>query len=535
MTVPSTAPALRGPAAWLARLPLWASLLVSALAGALTVFAHAPFFFVPALAIGLCVLVWQLDALFARDGRVYWAVFLRGWAFGAGAIGAGTYWVGSAFSQRPGAEGLALVGVLALALGLGVFMGAALGFARAFWTNDNKRLPVFALAVMAAELARSWLFGGFPWNLPAYVWAAGGAMSQWAAFLGAFGLSAVTVLLLSTPAAMGDLGRSFLRRAAPSVAAALVLGLMWGAGLQRLAEASRAPAAAGPVVRVADPGYTQKEKWSTNPWIVLQDYLDLSQPARGARSQIVIWPEGAIPVSPPEFPLILENEAALAAIAQGIGDRALIAGLLRRDQRELYNSAVVMDGVSGGLRIDQWYDKNRLVPFGEFIPLYDWVSWLGIGALQQIGNGFTVGAPPRRLIVPDADPAIIHICYESIFPGFTPRGADRPGWIVNVTNDAWFGRGTGPWQHANIARFRSIEEGLPTARAASGGVSGIFDGYGRTIVATGLDGGAVEAPLPPALQPTLYSQVGEWALVVVLLLIGLLRFLTPTAARGLRS
>lgn len=319
------------------------------------------------------------------------------------------------------------------------------------------------------------------------------------------------------------------------MAAAMALGLLWGAGAQRLAEAPISKQAGGPIVRVADPGLSQREKWSTDPWQVLDMYLSLSQGPREGRAQIVIWPEGAIPIRPPEFPPILDNPPAKAAIARTLGDRALILGLHRADAKGFYNSAAILDGVAGELRVDQWHDKYRLTPFGEFIPFYDWVKWLGIGALQQIGNGFTPGEPPRRLIVPDAEPAVIHICYESIFPGLTPRGADRPGWIVNVTNDAWFGRGTGPWQHANIARYRSIEEGLPTARAASGGVSGIFDSYGRAMVATGLDGGAVEAPLPKALAQTVYATFGDWILALLFLTLIGLRFLPPNSARGLRS
>jgi apolipoprotein N-acyltransferase len=349
-------------------------------------------------------------------------------------------------------------------------------------------------------------------------------------------LTAVTLLLLDSPAAMGDVGRPFVQRAAPSLAAALLFGLMWGAGAQRLSAAPVEAQIGGPIVRVADPGYTQREKWSTDPNIVLNAYLRLSQAPREARSQVVIWPEGAIPIAPPYFDPILENPDAQARIGAVMGDRVLVIGAHRRDERGMYNSALVLDAVSGVLQVDpQTYDKNRLVPFGEFIPLYDHISWLGITAMQQIGNGFIPGEPPRRVFIPGSEPAVIHICYESLFPGLTPTGEDRPHWIINITNDAWFGRGAGPWQHATTARYRSIEEGLPTARSASGGVSGIFDGYGRAMVSTDLQGGAVEAALPPALSPTPFSQFGGWLLALVLALIAALRFAPPNPARGLRS
>src|SRR5262249_44303694 len=121
------------------------------------------------------------------------------------------------------------------------------------------------------------------------------------------------------------------------------------------------------------------------------------------------------------------------------------------------------------------------------------------------------GAPPTRLVVPGAPPAVVLICYESIFPGMIPRGPDRPGWIVNVSNDAWFGDlrwFTGPWQAYEMARYRSIEEGLPMARAASGGVSAIVDALGRAVGETHRRGGFAEAQLPPALPPTLFAAWG---------------------------
>jgi apolipoprotein N-acyltransferase len=204
----------------------------------------------------------------------------------------------------------------------------------------------------------------------------------------------------------------------------------------------------------------------------------------------------------------------------------------------LYTSAVVIDGVSGAPRVAQTYDKHHLVPFGEYIPFWSLISRFNIAPLQRIGAGFTPGAAPTRLIVPEAPPAIVLICYEAIFPGMIPRGAERPGWIISVTNDAWFGDGSGPHQHFAMARYRAIEEGLPLARAASGGISAIVDGYGRIVRAVQSDreGAATEAQLPPSLQQTPYANSGMWLLLALVFVITALRFAPGLGAgRGLKT
>ena len=212
----------------------------------------------------------------------------------------------------------------------------------------------------------------------------------------------------------------------------------------------------------------------------------------------------------------------------------LIVGLTRRepgDERVLYyNSAAVIDGVSGVPRLSQIYDKHRLVPFGEFIPLWSLIGPFNIAPLQRIGRGFDPGDRPTRLVVPEAEPAVVLICYEAIFPDLVPRGEERPGWIVSVTNDAWFGAGSGPWQHFAMARYRSIEEGLPMARAAAGGVSGIIDAYGRVIRATRSGVTFAEAQLPTAIAETVYARWGRVCVLFLLVIIISLRVVLPAAS-----
>jgi len=288
---------------------------------------------------------------------------------------------------------------------------------------------------------------------------------------------------------------------------------------------------------------SQAEKWegrSNQEWRVLQRYLEASGPPADDGAAILIWPEGALPVV--NF-FMLDNPEFMDVLGRGLGDRVLVTGLTRYEARPegvvYFNSAAVIDGVSGVARLSQTYDKNRLVPFGEFIPLWSLVSSFNIAPLQRIGAGFEAGAPPTRLIIPDAPPALALICYEAIFPGLSPRGEERPGWLVSVTNDAWFGDlrwFTGPWQHYAMARYRAIEEGLPMARAASGGVSAIVDSFGREVRST--RGGALyaEAELPPALGETTLARWGNILLLALLVIIAGLRFLpAEVLARGRKS
>jgi len=533
----------QGIQAWLDDMPVWRIHVVAIAAGACAALAFAPFYVMPALSLGLCALVWLIDGATRRHKPMRTA-FARGWSFAFGHFLAGTYWVGAAFTQVDGALALMPVGVLSLPALLAVFWGVACALATLLWTNDARRLAVLTTALIGAELLRGHMFGGFPWNLAGYTWEAGSAISQLAAFVGIYGLTALTLLIALAPATFADAHRGWAARATPALVAALALGLTWGAGQQRLDAAGPvSPRGAGSVVRVVDPGYTQREKWTPGrEWEVFQKYLELTGKPGATESEIVIWPEGAIPASYPTMPVLLENPDMMDEIGATLGDRVLIIGATRidRDDRgapaKFFNTGFVLDAVDGHTNLMQWHDKNRLTPFGEFIPMFNLISWLNIPTLQQIGNGFTAGESPSRVVVPGADTALILICYESIFPGLIPRGAERPGWLVNISIDAWYGDGAGPWQNDNQSRYRAIEEGLPMARAASGGISSITDSYGRKVVSVGRKGGAVEAALPPAQAETVNARFGFLLTPALILLIALLRFAPPGApARGFRS
>lgn len=522
---------------WFAARSPWQRRGAAAAAGAMATLAHAPFQFTFFFVAAIVVLVWLLDVSAAKENRLR-SAFGIGWFFGFGHLATGLYWVAAAFNVDSDAWGpvWGVPATLGLAAGLALFFGLGALIAMLLWTNDVRRIAALAMGLFISEWLRGNVLTGFPWLLPAYVWAPGEPVSQLASLVGAYGLSLLTLLVAAAPAVIADGGQSAGRRFAPTLVAALLVGMGWGWGAQRIASAPVDPPGAQPIVRVADSGLGQAEKWQNRPdqeWRVLERYLEASgEPSDDNADTILIWPEGAIPVI--NF-FMLENPDFMSVLGSGLGDRVLITGLTRREARTddvaYFNSAAVIDGVNGEPRLSQIYDKNHLVPFGEYIPLWNLVSNLNIAPLQRIGAGFEAGPPPTRLVVPGAPPAVVLICYEAIFPGMTPRGDGRPGWIVMITNDAWFGGGSGPYQHFAMARYRAIEEGLPVARAASGGVSAIVDAYGQIRSSTNGRTNYAESQLPAALPETPFVRWGSWLLLALFVLVLGVRFI-PVGRNG---
>ena len=235
---------------------------------------------------------------------------------------------------------------------------------------------------------------------------------------------------------------------------------------------------------------------------VMQKYLTLSDRASGPQStgvrdaNILIWPESA-------FPFFLTREAdAMAQIADLLPKgTVLITGSVRAPDlppgariTRAYNSIYVIDHDGSVLSV---YDKLHLVPFGEYLPFQDWMEKLGFVQLTKVQGGFIPGMRRRTMEMPNAPRMLPLICYEAIFPGDVAARDDRPGWIVNLTNDGWFGISTGPYQHLQQARLRAIEEGLPLVRAANTGISAVIDPWG------GSSRGSVSASkacwIPPAV------------------------------------
>src|SRR5215469_1744151 len=462
-----------------------------------------------------------------------WASFRLGYAFGFGFFVSGLYWISAAlFVDIANFWWLVPIAAAGLPAAFAVYIGLALlatNFATGYFQlAGTARVFAFAIAWTVAEWVRGHAFTGLPWNLIGYSWSGGfpGAilMLQSVAWVGIYGLSLLTVLAASLPAVFGtaSLTRlSQIRRLAPAATAAGLILVPALFGALRLAATPTADS--GYVLRLVQPSIPQTMKWE--PAAAQQNFrvlVDLSSAPAAANLAAVLWPEAATP-------FLLGRDAyhrrEIGTVAAGRG--YVITGAIRTNPppgpvRQIWNSIEAVDSKS---EILVRYDKAHLVPFGEYMPLREFLP------LQKITPGnldYTAGTGPRTIELPGLPPFAPLVCYEVIFPGAIVDEHDRPSWILNLTNDAWYGRTSGPYQHFAIARTRAVEEGLPLVRVANNGVSGIVDAVGRVVARIDLNTvGYADLALPAVtVAPTPYTRFGD-LLVLALLCLGLI----PVALR----
>lgn len=476
-------------------------LLLAFAGGGAAALAHPPFGIWPGIA-GFALILHALDAAPARAPLR--AGFARGWAAGFAYLLIGTWWVSEAFFVDPAEHGWqAPFAVLFTAGGIGLFWAGAGFVYRLLKLRGAVRIFAFAAVLSGFEWLRGHVLTGFPWDLPGECWRAGSAPSQGAAVFGAYGMTLMTVAIGAAPVVLFDAG-GWRRKAAPLVLAAAALALLWGGGAARLADAREPDTALR--LRVVQPGLNEQQE---DLGLRITRFARLTAWPAARRPDVVIWPEGAIPAAFDDYlaPGTWTQAALIDALQPG---QILMDGGTRvagpPDHPRYYNTLLVLRREADGFQALAYYDKYRLVPFGEFLPFPAVFSLLHMTSLVQNGQPFTPGPPPAPIAPAGLPPVQPLICYESLFPGFTAGGARRPAWIVNVSDDAWFGRTSGPLQHLNLASYRAIEEGLPLVRATPTGVSAIVDGYGRIRARLGLGrSGIIDGLLPAALQPTLYS------------------------------
>jgi apolipoprotein N-acyltransferase len=496
-------------AAWIADLTGWRRYGLALLLGALAAGALPPVDLVPLLVVSFSGLVWL-----AEPCRGWRQAFALGWWFGFGFFLAGLYWIAAAlFVDIADFWWLLPFAIAGLPAVLAVYCGLAMAAYRGLRPRGAGRALALAACWTLAEWLRGHLFTGFPWNLIGYAWSGGfpgaTAVLQVTAVVGIYGLSLLTVAMAALPASLGDPPRgrrSPLRRAAPAWAALLVVLALAGGGWARLANASGGDVP-GVMLRLVQPSIAESLKW--NPAAREENFRRLAAlsaaPAPVPVTDI-IWPEAAATY-------LLDRDAAhrdaIASLAPPGG--LVITGAPRSNPppappRQYWNSLAAIDG-SGD--IVATFDKFHLVPFGEYVPFRD---ILPIGKITPGTIDFTAGSGPRTLHLKGLPPVGPLICYEVIFPHAVVDEADRPRWLLNITNDAWYGFTSGPFQHFDIARVRAVEEGLPLVRAANNGISGIVDAYGRVRAHLALDAvGVLDSPLPTALSgPTPYARFGDW-------------------------
>lgn len=511
--------------------------------GLLLALGQAPFHLWP-LTLGALLLLFaqgQTRLALAAPGR---AAFGQGAAW-FGAAGAGYFMLALSWIVEPFLVDIALYGWMApfalplMAGGLALFWAAAGALAVLAAAGQTRLLPLaLALTLWLAEGARGLLFTGFPWAELGQIWI-GTPLDQSAAYIGGFGLTGLTFLAAGlTLSGPGRLARVL----GPLSAFALGLAL-WLFGAARLA--APLPDGPGGVLRLVQPHIAQSVKWDPEAAAGhLEKLLRLSAlpPTGSAPADLVIWPETAVP-----YYLDPTLTQYLADFGPGV---PLIAGAQTGVQGApppppgaegealgpVFNALVVItpDGA-----ITQRYDKRHLVPFGEYIPFGDW-AWerFGLAAFAaQTGHAYTPGGARALLdFGPRLGAALPLICYEVIFPRELHRPlAERAGWILQVTNDAWFGRWSGPYQHLDQARLRAIEQGLPLVRVANTGVSAVVDARGRILQSLPLGAeGVLDAALPGALPPPPFARWGQGPVFAALCMLLAVLTLYARLARRLR-
>jgi len=514
----------------------WKQLLFTLICGAISAIAFPPLVFTPALLIGFAMLVLMLDGAqwhmkpISVAERAAWFLFggvlaaflpdrlLRafriGWFFGLGQFAVGLHWVGYAFLVDPSEHLWQLpIGVAGLAMLLAVFPAWGAAAAAWLWRSGPLRIPIFAMCYAMAEWLRGHVLTGFPWNLPGYGWGMFLQIFQSTALFGIYGLTFLTVLFGASLAALFDTEHR-TRWLFPAGMLGLFV-IMWSAGSLRQ---TFTPIGSVPDVslRIVQPNIPQNEKYL--PQYVARNWdrlIDLSN-AKGPKPTITIWPESA-----PPFLLQREPEAVDQISLLTRGKAVLITGAVRSEQlsdgsHRYFNSLFIFGHAAQLIAV---YDKFHLVPFGEYLPMEPLLSAIGLTKLVGIGS-FASGPGPRTFHIPGAPPVGPLICYEIIFPGAV-IGQTRPGWLVNVSDDSWFGPWAGPRQHLLIARVRAIEEGLPVVRGTNTGFSAVIDPLGRLASRLGSGRmGVLDAQLPQALPPTPYARFGDLIFAFMIVVCG---------------
>lgn len=512
-------------AGWSGDLTGWRRYGIGFFLGVLAAAALPPVDIVPTLIVSFSGLIWLADG--CHRPREFFAL---GWSFAFGFFLAGLYWIAiSLFTDIASFWWLLPFAVLALPAALAILGGLAL--LAYHWIGAKGVGRAFALALVwtVAEWVRGHILTGFPWNLVGYAWSGGfpgaGTVLQTASVTGIYGLSLLTVLIAALPSSLGEIVLGAARpwrRLAPAGAALGLVVLLAVAGAARLRGDS------GAVVpnihlRLVQPSIVQSLKWDPAAREGnFQRLLALSTSPGAEAITTIIWPEAAATYFLNRDPTHL---AAIAAIAPRGG--LVLTGTLRTEPLpeqpvHIWNSLVAVD--RGGAIVGA-YDKVHLVPFGEYVPLR---SILPLPKITAGSIDLSSGPGPRTLDLPGLPPVGPSICYEDIFPEGTLDTAHRPAWLLNVTNDAWFGFSSGPFQHFAMARVRAVEQGMSMVRSANNGISGVVDPYGRVVKRLALDDiGVLDAELPASLpHSTVYGSIGDWILLLMLVACGvpLLRY-----------
>ncbi|MCU4651323.1 apolipoprotein N-acyltransferase [Roseibacterium sp. SDUM158016] len=481
--------------------------------GAIAALGQAPFDIWPATPLGLALVALSLVSAPGPKAAAW-----RGLAAGTAHFAVALHWIVEPFFVDAARHGwMAPFALVFFAVGLALFwaapaaLTACVARGRAPAHRAIAQAALFLALLALSEAARGVVLTGFPWAQPGHALIDTDYLMA-AAWAGPQGL---TLIVVATAAMIASLivhaGRAPL--AAAGALTAFVLPLL-------LPTPSGPVAGPGaPVVRLVQPNAPQDLKWREDMIPVFWERgLALTaaapDPSLGAPG-LVVWPETSLPV------LLDRSDAARSRLAAAAGEAQVIVGGNRYEGLRPRNTLAQL---APGGAIVAVYDKHHLVPFGEYLPFEEVFDRLDLAALAAVvPGGYTSGPGPALLDLGEAFGRVFPmICYEAIFPGYIRDVGDRPDWLLHITNDAWFGTFSGPWQHLALARLRAAEQGLPVLRAANTGVSAVIDARGQVVSALGLgEAGHLDAALPPALPPTLYARTGDWPALLVTFLVAL--------------
>ena len=469
--------------------------LLAAVAGMLGAAGMAPLHQALVAMFGISAVLW----LILREGGPRQA-FITAWWAGAGHFILWFNWIVSPFFVDPWVYGwMAPFALGRMSGGMALVWAAAAALS---WRFARRRLAFLALLALG-EMGRGYLFTGFPWALIGHQWI-GSAVEHYAALIGQYGLTLMTLVLAALPVVAGRRGAA--------VMALCVAGLSIGGATLGARPVPGEPRAVS--LRLVQPNAEQDLKW--DPAVardLFRRHLDMTR--QGAPADLTIWPETAIPY-------LFEFETEVPGIiAKASGGKPVALGIQRVEGERGWNSLRIVEGQG---EVTQTYDKYHLVPFGEYMPFGDALHDLfGLSAFAaQVGNGYSAGTAPQVLdLGPDLGRVLPLICYEAVFPQGIRAAPSRADWMLQITNDAWFGTLSGPFQHFDLARLRSIEFGLPLVRVANTGVTAVIDARGHVVARLpfGVTDKLDVAAIPPALPPTPYAKWGDWPAFVLIMLL----------------
>ena len=528
---------------------------LSVLCGALSTLAMPPLFLWPVLFLTLPIMVRLIDTAvdnfsltrthnFKQDRRFIAALY--GFGFGFGYFFFSLYWIGSSFLVE--AEKFAWALPFALSLlpsGLGLFYSLGFALCAWRWPKGPERLIVFALAMFLADWLRGHVFTGFPWNLLGHSLTGNEAMMQSVNVFGLYGLTAIACLIFASPASLycrqqhKNCKPTKWSGYAPVLLALASLPAIYLSGQARLSHYGPTKYVPNLDLILVQPNIPQIEKVDPNlRFKAFQKTLSLTENNinNSQNNKLIIWPETAVPYALNKSTVLQNKLASLLSPSD-----QLITGAFRVENKDqnpngknrslkVYNSLYVLNSKG---QITARYDKHHLVPFGEYLPFPTLFRAIGFEALVRLRGGFAKGQKPSALPLIKAPPFLPFICYEAIFPSTFSHHKSQPKWLLNISNDGWFGQTAGPYQHAHMVRLRTIETGLPMVRVVNGGITVVFDGLGRTMIKSRLNQTKLMATKLPKLIPMDKTEFMRYLTTILIIgcsyvLISIMKFFDKT-------